>query len=97
MFMLSETAFHLAVPVSQTPADTLDELERLEFDKQRAAADSLAKSIARRLLAMHDGQRVRLYFRTHELPFPGDVRAGMKLDDPSLFQERPWRELSREQ
>jgi hypothetical protein len=98
MFMISETAFNLAEPVRQSaPPGTLSELEKLEFDKQLAASDALAKSIARRLLAEYDGQRVRLFLRTHEIPFPADILAGQKLNDPILFHEQPWREYNEEQ
>ncbi len=98
MFMISETAFNLASPVSEIPAaGTLNELERIEFDKQLAAANELAKSISRRLLREHDGRSIRLYLVTHEIPFPGDVVRGQQLNDPSLYVEQPWREYSEEQ
>ncbi len=98
MFMLSETAYSLAEPVLAIPqAGSLTDEEQREYDKQLAAADALATSIARRLLADHEGRRVRLYLQTHELPFPADVAAGQKLDDPSLYREQFWREVSAEQ
>ena len=98
MFMISETAFNLVDPVREAPPlGTLTEIEQLEFDKQRAAADELAASIARRLAEEYDARRIRLFLVTHELPFPNDVLAGQKLDDPSLFREQPWREFSEEQ
>jgi len=98
MFMLSETAFNLAEPVLAIPqAGSLSDEEKRDYDKQLAAADALATSIARRLLADHDGRRVRLYLRTHDLPFPVDVAAGKKLDDPSLYREQFWREVSAKQ
>lgn len=98
MFMVSETAFNLAEPVRETPpAGALSELEQLDFDKQLAASDSLAKSIARQLLTQYDGRQVRLFLMTHEIPFPTDVAAGQRLDDPTLFHERPWREYGEEQ
>lgn len=98
MFMLSETAFNLASPVL-TPAEpgTLTREEQLAFDKQLAASDELANSIARRLLDLNAGQRIRLYLQTHELPFPSDVAAGQSLDDPSLYSEQFWCEISDEQ
>lgn len=98
MFMLSETAFNMADPVLTLPeAGTLTEAEQRTFDLQLAAADELADSIARRFLAEHNGKRIRLYLQTHELPFPNDVAAGQKLDDPKLIVERFWRELSSDQ
>lgn len=98
MFMISETAFNLAEPVREIPpAGALNELEQLEFDKQLAASDALAKSIARQLLSQYDAHEVRLFLVTHEIPFPADVVAGQQLDDPSLYFERPWREYREEQ
>jgi hypothetical protein len=98
MFMISETAFSLADSVREMPApNSLSDAERAEFDKQLATTDALAKSIARQLLAQHQGQRVRLYIRTHEIPFPNDVAAGQSLDDPALFHEFAWRSYSKEQ
>jgi len=98
MFMVSETAFNLASSVSELPAPgSLTEAEQLEFDKQLAASDELAKSICRRLLKDHGGTRVRLFMRTHEIPFPDDVAAGQQLDDPSLFHQFAWRTYSKDQ
>lgn len=98
MFMLSETAFNLANPVREIPAaGTMNDLEEEEFKKQTAAAEELARSIARRLLKDHNGRRIRMFLVTHEIPFPADVIAGQKLDDPTLFTEQPWREFSEEQ
>lgn len=95
LFMISETAFNLVDPVREAPPlGTLTETEQLEFDKQRAAADELAASIARRLVDDYDAKKIRLFLVTHELPFPNDVLAGQKLSDPSLLREQPWREFS---
>lgn len=98
MFMISETAFSLGSSVAELPTPgSLTPTEQLEFDKQLAASDELAKSICRRLLRDHDGKRVRLYIRTHEIPFPNDVANGQRLDDPSLFREFAWRSYSKDQ
>jgi hypothetical protein len=98
LFMISETAFNLVDPVREAPPlGTLSEAEQIEFDKQRAAADELASSIARRLVEDYDAKRIRLFLVTHELPFPNDVMAGQVLDDSTLFREQPWREFSEEQ
>ena len=91
MFMVSETAFNLAEPVlSSPPRNQLSELEQQEFDKQKHVADELSKSISRHLLEKYDGREIRLFLRTHEIPFPADVAAGQPLDDPVLFHEVPW-------
>lgn len=98
MFMISETAFNLASSVMELPQPgTLSASQQLEFDKQLAASDELAKSICRRLLQEYEGKRVRLYLRTHEIPFPNDVVDGQELDDSSLFREFPWRSYSKAQ
>lgn len=98
MFMISETAFSLSDSVRELPApDSLSDAERIEFNKQLATSDALAKSIARRLLSQHQGKRVRLYIRTHEIPFPSDVAAGQPLSDPALFHEYAWRSFGKEQ
>ena len=97
-FMVSETAFNLAEPVFQQPTPgSISELEQTEFDKQKAAADSLAQSIARRLAQDYDAKNIRLFLVTHEIPFPNDVLAGQKLDDPALFREQLWHEFTEEQ
>lgn len=97
MFMISETAFNLAdLPATGLP-ESFTDVERLEYDKQLAASDELAKSIARRLLEENDGVRVRLFIRTHDIPRPDYVVAGQKLDDPSLFHEVAWRTYSGDQ
>ena len=98
MFMVSETAFSLADPVREIPAaGTLNELERTQFEKQAATARELGRSIARRLLAEHDGRRIRLSLVTHIPPLPNDVLAGQKLDDPTLFREQPWCEFGEDE
>ena len=98
MFMLSETAFNLVDPVLAIPeAGSLTPAEKQAFDTQLAAAESLANAISRHFLQMHDGKRIRLYLQTHELPFPEEVAAGKKLDDPNLYVERFWCEVSRDQ
>lgn len=111
MFMISETAFNLSSAVSAPvlpnqpappllqlePPPGLSEPERIEFAKQRATALELAKGIARRLMAKHGAEHVRLYVQTHEIPFPTDVLAGQKLDAPELFHERLLGEFTEEQ
>ena len=67
--------------------------ERLVVPPDMPFADvlikSYANSYARHLLYQHQASRVRLLYRTHNLPMPQDVARGMKLDDPRLYQERP--------
>ena len=98
MFMISESVFNLESPVSEQPPEgMLSDEEQRDFDSQRALADELLKSIARRLLAEHDGERVRLFAQTHEIPFPTDVLAGQSLDAAELYSERALGEFVRDQ
>lgn len=45
-------------------------------------------SYAEHLLAGDQAREVKLYYRIHLIPTPGDVNDGMRLDDPSLYRER---------
>lgn len=47
-----------------------------------------AQSYAEHLLKKHDARRVTLYLRRHMIAPPERVYEGMKLDDPSLYEER---------
>jgi len=51
--------------------------------------DVCIASFARHLLNEHDAQTVRLYLMRHLLPRPDEVMSGMRLDDSSLFREKP--------
>ncbi len=94
MFMISETLFNLGeLPVLDNPTPG----QQSDIQTQRELANALASSIARRLLDQNNGERVRLYVQTHLIPWPGDVLAGQKLDDPSLYQERFVGEFSEDQ
>ena len=111
MFMISETTFNLAEAVSEpafpdrpappllqwSPPEGMPPAERVEFEKQLATAKSLVRSLAKRLLVDHNGQHIKLYVQTHELPFPTDVLRGQKLNAPELYHERLLGEFSEEQ
>ncbi len=89
MFMISESVFTIEDPVTERPPpDAVNEEQMAEFEKQRATADALLKSIARRLLHEYDGHRVRLFLRRHEIPAPQQVLDGVPLDDEQFFRER---------
>ncbi len=45
-------------------------------------------SYAEHLLHKHNAEKVTLYFVTHLLPGPLQVNDGMRLDDPSLYEEQ---------
>ncbi len=51
------------------------------------AMQGMIRSYAQHLYALHDAQRVKLYLRRHFIPFPEQISKGMKLNDPSLYQE----------
>jgi hypothetical protein len=61
--------------------------ERLVGPPEATWIEPYARSYARHLLDKHQARKVTLYLVTHLLPYPGQVQAGMKLDDPSLYQE----------
>jgi hypothetical protein len=62
--------------------------ERLDGPPEASWTQGFARSYAEHLRARHGARKVTLYLVTHALPYPGQVLAGMKLDDPSLYQER---------
>jgi len=98
MFMVSETLFNLDDPVREpSPPGQRADFALREFHSQRACADALIHSVARHLLSKHKGQRIRLYLRTHEIPFPADVLAGQKLNDSRLYHERLLGEFSEDE
>ena len=51
-------------------------------------AEKYANSYATHLLRQYNAKSVKLYVRQHRLPSMDDVRGGMKLDDPSLYEEK---------
>ncbi len=75
----------------------LSEMVNSLADFRPAAADAYARSYARHLLERHQAARVRLTLRRHLFPTPDQVLSGMRLDDPSLYRERPLGEFSRAQ
>lgn len=53
----------------------------------RELLEIYSHSYADHLLARHGAQRVTIRLVRHLIPFPDDIRAGMPLDDPSLYRE----------
>jgi hypothetical protein len=51
-------------------------------------ATKFAESYANHLIHQYDATSVKLYLRQHRLPTADQVRGGMQLDDPSLYDER---------
>jgi len=56
--------------------------------KPSPLAEAYLHSYARHLAHRYGARRVTLYLRRHELPSMADVRRGMKLDDPRLYEEK---------
>lgn len=79
-FMLSE--FLMKLDASARPD--------LPWEKQPLAPLAIAywRSYGEHLLHQHRARRVTLYLVEHELPMPGQVREGMRLDDPRLYHTR---------
>jgi len=64
--------------------------QKRTYEMTRKRIDSLVRSVARNLLQMHDGTKIRLYVRERKIPFPIEVEQGAKLDDPRyLDPENP--------
>jgi hypothetical protein len=49
---------------------------------------AFAQSYARHVYTLHGAKSVELFLRRHHMPRPDQVLGGMKLDDPSLYEER---------
>lgn len=65
-------------------------LNRLAIDEQRPELfERVSQSYADHLCHAHGAERVTLTLRRHYIPGPQQVAAGMRLDDVSLFAERP--------
>lgn len=52
-------------------------------------AEAYAKGYARHLAEAYDAKTVKLYLRRHYVPRTSEVRAGMRLDDKALYEEKP--------
>ena len=63
---------------------------RLAVDPaQQPALDELSRSFAEHLMTQYSASRATLYLRRHYIQTPEQVAAGMPLDAPELFAERP--------
>jgi len=95
-FMLSETIANLAGPLLEAvPVGEMVSEQREAFLADKSRADALLEGVARYLLDQHDGEIVELYLRRHNIPAPWDVANGMRLDHPTLFEERGLGQFSR--
>jgi hypothetical protein len=67
--------------------------QRDEYAATRKRIDLLVKGVAKGLMSIHGNeksQQIELFVREREIPFPQEVLAGAKLDDPKyLVPEKP--------
>jgi hypothetical protein len=61
----------------------------LESGPSNERAQAYAQGYARHLAETHDARTVKLFLRRHYVPRTSEVRAGMRLDDKALYEERP--------
>lgn len=54
---------------------------------QRQLFESYSRSYANHLLEKYDGRRVTLRLVRHLIPYPDQVLAGRRLNDPALYQQ----------
>lgn len=62
----------------------------------RNRSEAYARSYAQHLVDEYQADSVRLYMRRHYVPRMEEVRRGMKLTDPALYQERLLVEYTRD-
>lgn len=58
-----------------------------ENEGAKEMRDAYARSYARHLARTYNAKQVTLFLKQHNLPSPMQVQEGMRLDDPSLYQE----------
>lgn len=64
--------------------------QKRSYENTRKRIDDLVRAVAQNLLEIHDGEKVRLFVREREIPFPFEVEEGTKLDDEKYLKpERP--------
>ena len=59
------------------------------YAKTRERIDALVRAVARQLLMQTDGDSIELFVQERLIPFPTDVLAGAKLDDPEFLSPQP--------
>ena len=94
-FMVSESVFNLTAPfVEPAEVDLASDDQRQAYESAKQNAALLVRSIARDLIRRHAARRVRLFAQTHAIPppwelkGPGNLREGLTLADPRLYEER---------
>jgi hypothetical protein len=96
-FMVSESVFNQTEPFIVTPPeDSISPEDLDQFHRDKASADRLVQSLAKYLMRRNGAKRAKLFLQAHLIPAPWDVAEGMKLNDPSLYDERPLGEFEGE-
>lgn len=62
--------------------------QKRSYESARKRIDELVRAVARNLLEMHDGERIQLFVREREIPFPFEVEEGAKLDDERYLKPK---------
>jgi len=60
--------------------------QKEDYEKARKRIDDLVKAVAMNLLEMHDGEKIKLFVREREIPFPFEVQEGTKLGDERFLK-----------
>ena len=64
--------------------------QKKNYHTARKRIDDLVNAVARNLLEMHDGRKIRLSVRERTIPYPFEVQEGSKLDDDRFLKpDRP--------
>ncbi len=69
-------------------SEFLNSVNSIDRPETAAISDKYAESYVRHLVHEYDARSVTLYLRQHRLPSMEDVRGGLKLDDPSLYEDK---------
>lgn len=64
-------------------------LNTLNASPDNKLGEAYARAYARHLAEEFDGRTVKIFLRRHYVPRVEEVRAGRRLNDPSLYEERP--------
>ncbi len=64
------------------------ELEIKLFEKTNQRVEAFTKAIAKVLLERNSGESIELFVRERGIPFPEQVRRGIRLDDESYLSEK---------
>lgn len=87
-FMISESMYNISNVPNDPPPPEAPEFVRQQFETSIGLRNAYLDSIAKYLARQHpEAAKIRIVRVTHGIPFPQDVAKGMKLNDPSLYEE----------